>query len=405
MKIGLVLPELPQYSETFFNMKIKGLAENGHEVIVFTSEGKETERSGFKVVRALPSSGTGKANIAMNMASAYAKLTAGSFPAARRFLGLEKISGRSKREAMKNLYLNAHIISHKTDVLHFGFATTALRRENAAAATGAKMSVSFRGFDINVYPLKHPGCYDLLWKRLDKVHSISDYLYTKALGMGMSPEIPHMKITPAVDIRSFHLKDTPGFIHNPVRILTVGRLNWIKDYETAVSALGILKKKGVRFTYDIAGEGPEMERIRFAVHQAGIEDDVRFHGKLSHEKTSGMMRSSDIYLQTSMQEGFCVSALEAQAAGLLCVVSDADGLKENVVDGVTGFVAERRNPGKFAERLFSVIGMDEAVRKEIAVNARTRLEKDFTYDMQKKLFNEFFSDLNIADRQMNNSYK
>ena len=87
------------------------------------------------------------------------------------------------------------------------------------------------------------------------------------------------------------------------------------------------------------------------------------------------------------------------------MVSDADGLKENVVDGVTGFVAERRNPGKFAERLFSVIGMDEAVRKEIAVNARTRLEKDFTYDMQKKLFNEFFSDLNIADRQMNNSYK
>ncbi|MBX7042427.1 MAG: glycosyltransferase family 4 protein [Ignavibacteria bacterium] len=396
MKIGLVLPELPQYSETFFNMKIKGLAENGHEVIVFTSEGKETERSGFRVVRALPTSGKGKAGIAVNMATAYAKLLSGSFPEARRFLELERNSGRSKREAMKNLYLNAHIISHRTDVLHFGFATTALKRENAAAATGAKMSVSFRGFDINVYPLKHPGCYSLLWKRLDKVHSISGYLYTKAIGMGLSAGIPHMKITPAVDLRSFPLKDAPGSIHNPVRIFTVGRLNWIKDYETAVSALGILKRKGVRFTYDIAGEGPEMERIRFAVHQAGIEDDVTFHGKLSHEKTSDMMRRSDIYLQTSMQEGFCVSALEAQATGLLCVVSDADGLKENVVDGVTGFFAERRSPRSFAERLISVIGMEEAVRREIAMNARMRLEKDFTYERQKELFNDFFSGLNKA---------
>ena len=35
-KIGLVLSQPPGYSETFFNSKIKGLQENGHEVILFT---------------------------------------------------------------------------------------------------------------------------------------------------------------------------------------------------------------------------------------------------------------------------------------------------------------------------------------------------------------------------------
>ena len=35
MRIGLVLPSLPGYSETFFQYKIKGLKENGHDVILF----------------------------------------------------------------------------------------------------------------------------------------------------------------------------------------------------------------------------------------------------------------------------------------------------------------------------------------------------------------------------------
>jgi colanic acid/amylovoran biosynthesis glycosyltransferase len=45
-----------------------------------------------------------------------------------------------------------------------------------------------------------------------------------------------------------------------------------------------------------------------------------------------------------VSEGFCVSAIEAQAMGLPVVCSDADGLGENVVDGETGFVVTRATP-------------------------------------------------------------
>ena len=30
------------------------------------------------------------------------------------------------------------------------------------------------GFDIGIYPIKHPNCYNRLWKKLDKIHVISD---------------------------------------------------------------------------------------------------------------------------------------------------------------------------------------------------------------------------------------
>ena len=48
---------------------------------------------------------------------------------------------------------------------------------------GAKSAVCFRGFDIGLYPHQHPGCYELLWQRIDKVHTISDDLYKKAINV------------------------------------------------------------------------------------------------------------------------------------------------------------------------------------------------------------------------------
>ncbi len=391
MRIGLVLPDLPQYSETFFNYKIKGLVNNGHEVVVFTARNKKPDLECLYKVRFAPTvrKGNPLAQV-FHFAVTIMKLFTTSSNRARKFISLEKTDGKSYTGAIKSLYLNSHILSEEIDRLHFGFATSALQRENVAGSIGAKMSVSFRGFDINVFPLKHPGCYELLWKRVEKVHTISDYLRTKAVKMGLPENTPYLKITPAIDISRFSFKNDCEKFHDPIRILTVGRLNWIKDYETAISALGVLKMNGVKFTYEIIGEGNEMERLKFAAYQTGIWDSVKFSGKVSHEEIAKRMQASDIYLQTSMQEGFCVSVLEAQATGLICIVSDADGLKENVVDRVTGFIAERRNPRDFAARISEVISFTEAERMQIAHAARKRVEEEFSVEKQNQLFNEFF---------------
>ena len=63
------------------------------------------------------------------------------------------------------------------------------------------------------------------------------------------------------------------------------------------------------------------------------------------------MEWADIYIQPSIQEGFCNSVLEAQAMGLLVIVSDAEGLHENVINNVTGWVVKKRNPILLSEKL------------------------------------------------------
>lgn len=390
MRIGIVLPEAPQYSETFFNHKIRGLTESGFDVIVFSNK-KEKKKIGFEIKSAYP---VLEKNPVKQTAMMIWVLGLTFIKAPKNFIRLFNIElkdGGSVSKSLKSVYINSHILTEKIDCLHFGFATMALKRENVAKAVNAKMSVSFRGFDINIYPLKNPGCYDLLWKKTDKVHSISDYLYKKSLRLGLSKDVFYRKITPAIDIKQFRVKDNQGNIGNKIRILTIGRLNWIKDYETAISAMKILKEKGIDFIYNIVGAGTELERLTFAVYQSGLQDRVFFSGKKEHKEINNMMRESDIYLQTSMQEGFCVSVLEAQASGLLCIVSDADGLKENVQEDVTGWIVKRRDPQAFASKIEYVINMPEYKRKEVSINARKRVEESFTIENQNLLFKEFFN--------------
>ncbi|MEO8664094.1 MAG: glycosyltransferase [Ignavibacteria bacterium] len=390
IKIGLVVPEAPQYSETFFNYKIKGLQESGFEVIVFSNK-KKNSKNNFENVPAFPVYNRKKIRQFFLFTGIIFYTFITSPLRANKLFSYERKDGKSVYKSLKTVYINAHILKHDLDWLHFGFTTMALKRENTAKAMDAKMGVSFRGFDINVYPLKHKGAYNKVWERVDKVHSISDYLRDKAVKLGLPENKPYEKITPAIDISLFKLKDDLGKIHTPLRILTIGRLNWIKDNETSISAMKILKEKGIDFIFKIVGDGKESERLKYAVHQSGLDDKIIFLGKLSHMEISEVMNQSDIYLQTSLQEGFCVSVLEAQASGLLCVVSDAEGLKENVQNSSTGWIVKRRDANAFADKIIEVINLPEDKRTVTALNARKRVESDFTIEDQKIKFRNFFT--------------
>ena len=389
MRIGIVLPEAPKYSETFFNSKIKNLSESGFEVIVFSGVRNNKEHS-FKNVSAYPVYRGRYFKQAVSFMYIIFKTFLIAPARALKLISKEREDGKNIADAFKILFLNAHIIHYNLDWLHFGYATMALKRENVAKVMGARAGVSFRGYDINIYPLKHPGCYEKLWKNIDKVHSISEYLYRKALKLGLSENTSYEKITPAIDVSLFQFKEDAGKIKNPLQILTVGRLNWIKNYETAISVMKKLEERGVNFIYNIIGSGDELERLKFAVYQEKLEDKIIFHGQMKHENINKIMDESDIYLQTSYQEGFCVSVLEAQAKGLLCVVSDADGLKENIIDNVTGWIAEKRNPEDYVNKIINIIEMKDEERMEVALTARKRIEKDFRIEDQKEKFIKFF---------------
>ncbi|RLD60193.1 MAG: glycosyltransferase [Bacteroidetes bacterium] len=389
MKIGIVLSNPPGYSETFFTSKIKGLQANGMEVVLFV----QNKEDGFNLCK-IHKAPKAYPNYPIIQTLLTIKVVFTLLPHLKtvlKFVKLERKENTSFLQIVKKTYLNSHILKHKLDWLHFGFATQALGSELVAKAIGAKMAVSFRGFDMAIYPLKHKECYTLLWKNIDKVHTISDDLLTIAYSLGLPKNTLVQKITPAIDIAVFNSdRKAFNFQKNKIKIISVARLNWKKGFVDVIRALKIVKERGIDFEYTIVGEGIEYERIAFETHELGLSNQVHFLGKKTKEEVVKLYKSSHIFIQYSISEGFCNAVLEAQAMGLLSIVSDAEGLPENIKDKKTGWLVPKSNPQALANKLIEVIHLPKAEKLQISENAKQRVKEYFTIEQQQDKFVEFY---------------
>ena len=387
MIIGLVLNNIPKISETFLISKIKILQDGGNEVIIFTNKKGKSNLCRVVQQRRL----SNNIFIQIGLIIIYLFLLIIKKPRTiKKFLILEKNDGVSFQRRIKNLYLNSHILNENLDWVHFGFATLMIRRENIAKAIDAKMGVSFRGYDISIYPLKHKFCYHKCWDKIDKVHSISKDLLVTAYELGLNKNTHSSIINPAINTKQFISRKKNRNKNRKIRFLSVARLHWKKGIEYTLQSLSILKSRGLLFSYTIVGSGVEYERLMYAVYQLGLDQEVIFAGKVLYEEINQYYENSEIYLQYSIQEGFCNAVLESQSMGLITLVSDAEGLAENVIDHQTGWVVRKRSPELLANKIEYILSLPKKKINEVKANAISRIQSEFDLELQQRKFLKFY---------------
>ncbi|MEZ4802533.1 MAG: glycosyltransferase family 4 protein [Gelidibacter sp.] len=388
MKIAIVLAAPPGYSETFFNSQIRGLIEEGHDVTLFTGNTSHA----YKLCRHIMHPKVNRfyiVQICLMVIKGLSLLP--TFKAVRTYFQLETEEGTPIKRIVEKIYINASLLKYKGDWIHYGFATMAVDRELVPQAVGAKMAVSFRGYDINVYPLKHLNCYGLLWRKVDKIHSISKYLLHIAYDLGLEQNTPFQIINPAMDLKSL-----PSYVKNnsknKFKIATIARFNWIKGLEILTEVALKLKNAGIEFEWTLIGTGDisEKERYLYDINDKHLLSQIKNIGKISHEETLKILQESDMYVQTSLNEGFCNALLEAQAVGLPCVAFDVGGISENIIDGETGFLIEAFNLDKMVQKIKEILYLSLEEKSKISLKGIERVRKNFNIDKQKKEFNEFY---------------
>ncbi|MBI9061382.1 MAG: glycosyltransferase family 4 protein [Marinilabiliaceae bacterium] len=388
MTVGLVLSSLPGYSETFFRNKIHVLKQHGFQVILFTSYTIQKSDLDFK--KGPPEFKSNPLFYFMRVIIELLHLLLVVPGRVIRLVTLEWADGKGISQIMKNLYSNSHILRSNLDWLHFGFATQALEKENLATVLGARMAVSFRGYDINVYPMKYPDAYKAVWGKLDKVHSISDSLYHKALKIGLPSDVSYEKITPAIDVRFFTPAKRSFNGGDKLVITTIARLTWIKGLDYAIQAMRILADSGCDFSYQIIGDGILYDRLCFAIHQLELDNYVQLIGRKSSHEIRDILNKTDIYLQPSLEEGFCNAVLEAQACHCMCIVTGVGGLVENVQNGITGWHVAVGDSESIARKIIDVINMSEEEIERILCNAGERIKTEFSIELQQQKFIRFY---------------
>jgi sugar transferase (PEP-CTERM/EpsH1 system associated) len=125
-----------------------------------------------------------------------------------------------------------------------------------------------------------------------------------------------------------------------VRIGTVGRLDPVKNHAALLKSVrAILDRRrelGTVLRMTIVGDGPQRAALESMTRELGLQGQVEFTG--TRDDTADLMRTFDVFVLASMNEGISNTILEAMATGLPVLAARVGGNPELVVPDVTGLL-------------------------------------------------------------------
>ena len=135
------------------------------------------------------------------------------------------------------------------------------------------------------------------------------------------------------------------------------------DVERLIRAAPLVLKRHANAKFIIKGSGPLEAYLRKLATRLDVSESVRFAGIVPYNQIAHFLSASDIYVSTCFVDSTSVSLLEAMACGLAPIVTDIQGNREWVQDGVNGFLFPPRSHTRLAEKINQLIE-DEWMRKK-----------------------------------------
>ena len=140
------------------------------------------------------------------------------------------------------------------------------------------------------------------------------------------------------------------------------------------------------------GDGPERSTAEDLARELGVGDEIRFVGK--QEQMEDILAIADLFLLTSDYESFGLSALEAMAAGVPVVSTNAGGLKEINIDGVTGYMSNVGDVANMTRQALSILKDDTILKgfKQRAALHAKKFDIHTIVPIYEKLYERFLID-------------
>ena len=243
---------------------------------------------------------------------------------------------------------------------------------------GIPFVVSLRGADVPGFSEKYDMFYlfakplvRFLWRRARVV--IPNSAGIRALAEQTSPGQPMRIIENGVDTVTF-APDNGEKPASPVIYLSTSRLTPRKGIHFLIEAFAVaLKGSSVPLELWLIGEGEQKSALQTRVIELGIASQVRFLGRIEHDRLVSYYHQAHIFVLPSKNEGMSNSALEALASGLPLVVSGTGGMQELVTEGENGCFIDPEDMVAFARVLSDLAASPERIQA-FGIESRRRAE-------------------------------
>jgi N-acetyl-alpha-D-glucosaminyl L-malate synthase BshA len=274
-------------------------------------------------------------------------------------------------------------INEKLDLIHVHYAIP-----HASAAYLAKQILKYKGIHVPVITTLH-GTDITLVGRDPSFEPVVTFSINESDGVTAVSEslkkdtydefeiLSHIEVIPNfIDLQRFQKRPHEHFkkslCPNGEKLLMhTSNFRAVKRIEDVVRVFALVRKK-IPAKLVLIGDGPERSGIEALCRELEVQCDVRFLGKMDGIEEA--LSLADLFLLTSEKESFGLAALEAMACEVPVISSNAGGIPEVNIHGVTGYVSEKGDVKDMAANAIKMLS-DPKLHDQMKANALARAKE------------------------------
>lgn len=289
------------------------------------------------------------------------------------------------------------------DIVHTHGARANFYGRIAASLAGVPSSLSTIHNSISDYPVSnfkkriYITAEKLTARKTAKIVTVSDYLKDELVNeYGISLK-KIMTIYPALDESSLQVTEERlaarknlGVNDSELLIAQMGRMTHQKGFYYFIEAAGLLSKKHDNLKWLFVGDGPLRGELESLCRKKGISERCIFTG--FREDVGNLISASDIFVSSSLSEGFPITVIEASYMGKAVVATRVSGVPEFIKDNVNGLLVKSQNSEALSLAIERLI-VSSSLREELGNVAKQSVLEKFSAEYMLSQFSSLYKNI------------
>ena len=297
----------------------------------------------------------------------------------RRIFGL-------KTKSAREIWLERILTKKKIDLVFAEYLVTAAEALPVCKKLKVPIITIALGYEISQYDVVelYKEKYKALFNYVSSIVVVAEHMATKLIELGCPKELivfsPIGPVNKFFDLRPNYENKT---------ILAIGRFVGKKAPHLTIEAFNLVRKDIPDARLVMAGDGPLFEECKQLVKSLGIQNDVKFLGRISVDQQMQLFEDAYMFVQHSRisdegdSEGTPVVILEASAAGLPVVSTIHAGIPKVVMDGKTGYLAKENDVESMALKMIDLLN-NKDLASAFGSSGRDFVRSNFSFDIHIK---------------------
>ncbi|MGV2826784.1 glycosyltransferase [Myxosarcina sp. GI1(2024)] len=397
MKVVVIAGKFPARSETFISEHVVGLAARNHQVTVlscgvdeniFSSEVADIDRTGVRRIN-ISCFGQNKFGNLLRLLTVIVL-----HPQICQYLFPKPPWTRREMFWAHSIWKLVEQLNYDIIHIHFGNKAGPLVRYKLPRRT----VVTWHGYDNNCLPcVRGENMYRELFNTSVK-HTVGTvFMQQRLKALGATNE-QITQVPMGIDLDRFIYKERCTLLINPLRIVSVGRLDEMKGHTFLIQAVSELLNEGANIELRIIGSGSLKDKLDMQIVKSQHSSEIRLLGAKTSIEVVSELHAAHLFCLTGIKassgrvETQGVVFAEAQATGLPVVGTSVGGVPDSLIEGQTGLLCPPGDVSAIKRAIRFFLEYREAIN-EFGQRGRAFVESKFALSKMIDSFEDIYQSL------------